>query len=94
MARRYQLVLEFEGDGTECFDRVIGFEDILRDALVSDEVDGHDMGQGIVNIFIHTNDPQRCFEEAMRALDGAEPVPSSSGYLRPNRAARGCDQPV
>ena len=80
MARDYQLVLEFEGDSLEGFDRVIGFEDLLVTALASDEVDGHDVGQGILNIYILTDDPRRCFSEAMRALDGAEPAPTAAAF--------------
>jgi hypothetical protein len=80
MARLYQLVLEFTGDRLEDFDRVIGFEDLLKDALANDDVDGHDVGQGIMNIFLRTDEPQRCFEEAMRALDGVEPGLAAAGY--------------
>jgi hypothetical protein len=80
MARDYQLVIEFEGDSLEDFDRVIGFEDVLIAALASDKVDGHDVGQGIMNIFIYTDDPRRCFSEAMRALDGAEPAPTAAAF--------------
>jgi hypothetical protein len=80
MARAYQLIFEFEGDDLECFDHVIGLEDLLRDALASDEVDGHDAGLGIVNIFVFTDQPERCFEEAMRVIDGAEPSLSAAAY--------------
>jgi hypothetical protein len=79
-ARAYQLVLEFAGESAEDFDRVIGFEDLLCETLASDEVDGHDVGQGIMNIFIFTNDPRRCFQEAMRVLDGADPGPIAAGF--------------
>ena len=82
MERAYQLVIEFEGDDLESFDRVIALEDSLSDALSRDLVDGHDAGQGIVNIFIHSDEPQRCFEEAMRVIDGAEPGPSAAAYRR------------
>ena len=80
MDHAYQLVLEFEGKTLHDFDRISEFEEILMDALPADVVDGHDAGQGIVNIFIHTDRPEQCFEEAMRALDGAEPGLSAAGY--------------
>ena len=82
MPHVYQLVIEFEGDDIESFDRVIALEDSLSDALSGDLVDGHDVGQGIVNLFIHTDEPLRCFEEAMRVIDGAEPGPSAAAYRR------------
>jgi hypothetical protein len=82
MARAYQLVIEFEGDDLANFDRVIALEETLSEALPRDLVDGHDVGQGIVNIFIHSDEPQRCFEEAMRVIDGAEPSPSAAAYRR------------
>lgn len=82
MAHAYQLVIEFEGDDLESFDRVIALEESLSETLSLGSVDGHDVGQGIVNIFIHSDEPQRCFEEAMRVIDGAEPGPSAAAYRR------------
>ena len=76
------MVIEFEGDDLKNFDRVIALEESLSEALSRDLVDGHDVGQGIVNIFIHSDEPQRCFEEAMRVIDGAEPGPSAAAYRR------------
>jgi hypothetical protein len=52
----------------------------LEETLKSGEVDGNDVGQGIVNIFILTREPQRCFEEAMSILGSKEPVPRAAGY--------------
>ena len=80
MDHGFQLVLEFEGNTLHDFDRISEFEQILMDALPADVVNGHDAGQGIVNIFIHTDLPEQCFETAIRALDGAEPGVSAAGY--------------
>lgn len=80
MSQSHQLVLEFEVESVGDFDRIVGYEDLLRDALGCDCVDGHDAGQGVMNIFILTDDPVRCFSEAMRVLDGAERGPVAAGY--------------
>ena len=83
-APKYQLVLEFQGDSPENFDRVIAIEEKLEKLLRNGEVDGHDVGQGIVNIFIITKHPERCFEETMRHIKGSEPKPSAAGYRNLN----------
>ena len=77
---KYQVVLEFHGDDPENFDRVMALETKLEEELESGEVDGNDVGQGIVNIFIITKEPKRCFEEAMRIIAGTEPAPRAAGY--------------
>lgn len=78
--REYQVVLEFRGDDPENFERVIALEEQLEEALTSGEVDGNDVGQGVVNIFILTKDPKRCFEETMRILGDSDPAPCAAGY--------------
>lgn len=52
----------------------------LEEELLSGEVDGHDVGGGIVNIFIDTREPKQCFEEAMRIINDMEPKPDAAGY--------------
>ncbi len=76
----YQVVLEFYGDDPDGFERVIALESKLEEKLESGEVDGNDVGQGVVNIFIITTEPERCFEEAMRIIAGDEPSPRAAGY--------------
>ena len=76
----YQVVIEFHGDEPENFDRVLALEAKLEQELKTGEVDGNDVGQGIVNIFIITKEPKPCFEEAMRIIAGAEPGPHAAGY--------------
>jgi hypothetical protein len=79
-SREYQLVLEFHGDDLENFDRVIALATQWEDELESGEVDGHDVGGGIVNIFIDTREPRQCFREAMRIISGLKPKPDAAGY--------------
>lgn len=79
-SHEYQVVLEFHGDDLQNFDRVIALESKLKEELLSGEVDGHDVGGGIVNIFIDTREPKRCFEEAMRIINDMEPKPDAAGY--------------
>jgi hypothetical protein len=74
------VVLEFHGDDPENFDRIMAIETRLEEELESGEVDGNDVGQGIVNIFITTKEPERCFEEAMRIIGGAALCPWAAGY--------------
>jgi hypothetical protein len=83
-ARNYQLVLEFQDDSPENFQRVIAIEGKLEGLLQNGEVDGNDVGQGIVNIFILTKNPERCFEEAMQHIKDSEPKPSAAGYRNLN----------
>jgi hypothetical protein len=80
MKREYQVVIEFHDDGPENFERVIALERKLEEELECGEVDGNDVGQGVVNIFIITMEPKRCFEEAMRIIAGDEPSPRAAGY--------------
>lgn len=79
-APEYQLVLEFHGDDTENFDRVMALAEKLEEELEHGIVDGNDVGGGVVNIFIDTGEPRRCFEEAMRIIGGLEPEPRAAGY--------------
>jgi hypothetical protein len=79
-AREYQVVLEFHGDDPQNFDRVMALEAKLEEEIESGEVDGNDVGQGIVNIFIITKEPTRCFEEAMGIIGGAGEPPRAAGY--------------
>jgi len=76
----YQVVIEFHGDDPENFHRVLALEAKLEQELKTGEVDGNDVGQGIVNIFIVTKAPKACFEEAMRIIAEAQPVPRAAGY--------------
>jgi hypothetical protein len=74
---KYQLVLQFEAQSLEDYDRLVAFENQLIDQLDTlANVDGHDFGQGEFNIFILTDDPQVTFEKASQFLK-TQNVPNS-----------------
>jgi hypothetical protein len=79
-SNKYRIVLAFEGDDLENYDRVVGLEKKLETELVSGEVDGHDVGGGRVNVFIDSRVPKDCFEEAMQIINDMEPKPNAAGY--------------
>ena len=76
----YQLVVEFADDSVEYFQRVTDMELLLHDKLQSGKVDGNDVGQGIVNIFVFTKQPKQCFEEMMGYFKPAQLEPSAVAY--------------
>ena len=76
----YQLVLEFHGDSPAEFEKVVAIQERLEGTLKNGEVDGNDVGKGIVNIFIVTKEPRRCFEEVMQHIGGDQPQPAAAGY--------------
>ena len=61
---KYQLVLQWPAESTDDYDRMIAIETQIEDHLPEEDgyVDGHDAGSGEVNIFVHTNSPQRTFD--------------------------------
>lgn len=59
---KYQLVIQFTEDIYEDIDAIAEMEDKLAESLVDAEVDGHDIGSGEINIFIHTNRPIDTFK--------------------------------
>lgn len=82
MTNDYRLVLEFAGDDMENYDRVITLETKLEAELVTGEVDGHDVGGGVVNIFIDTGNPIECFKEAMQIMNDMKQTPDAAGYRK------------
>jgi hypothetical protein len=65
----YQLVLQWPASQFATYDRMIEIEEILTAALTAERIDGHDIGAGEFNIFIHTNDPRRSFDLSKSLLD-------------------------
>jgi hypothetical protein len=55
----YQLVLRLQAASMADYDAVVALEDLLTDGLGDDEVDGHDFGGGMMNLFIWTPNPSR-----------------------------------
>ena len=79
-SNKYRIVLAFYGDDLDNYDHVVALETKLEAELLSGEVDGHDVGESVVNIFIDSREPTRCFEEAMRIINDMEPKPNAAGY--------------
>ena len=64
---QYQLVLQFPLAEDFDFDAIIMFETKLTFELGSGhDVDGHNIGSGEMNIFIHTNNPEEAFEKIIK----------------------------
>ena len=69
----YQLVVQFAGDDISDFDEMIELEGRLDYGLGDMHlVDGHDVGLGEVNIFVHTNDPVLACEEIIGLLEDGQ----------------------
>ena len=66
---KYQLVIQFPEEQFEDIYDIADMEDRLSSFLVDAEVDGHDIGSGEINIFIHTNNPVNNFEIVKNILD-------------------------
>jgi len=70
-----QLVIQFPltDSSADDFDRLLIIENelelILRD---KHQVDGHDLGSGEMNMFIHTNDPSEAFVLVKNTLSEKE----------------------
>jgi len=66
---KYQLVLQWPSSLMKDLDQVIEVEAFLE-TIVADEgdVDGHDIGSGEVNIFVHTDTPESLFARLAPAL--------------------------
>jgi hypothetical protein len=66
---RYQLVLQFPVDSLADYDSLVALEDELIVVLRgSAKVDGHDTGSGETNVFIHTSDPIKTFQQVIPIL--------------------------
>jgi hypothetical protein len=66
---KYQLVIQFDATDDEAdHDKLLELEEsVIANIGKLGEVDGHDIGSGECNIFVHTNDAQKAFE-AIREL--------------------------
>ena len=81
----WQVVLEFAGDSPEQFEKVIALQEEMEESLVSGEVDGNDVGGGVVNIFIFTRSPNQCFSEALTFVEKHGLRPSAAGMRDPEK---------
>ncbi|HEV8670624.1 MAG TPA: hypothetical protein VGS01_07800 [Candidatus Limnocylindria bacterium] len=80
----YQLVFQLRGSSESDFEEMVGLEEELTSAIGDlGEVDGHDVGQDEMNIFVHTPSPIRLFE-AVRSLPAvARAMPRLRVAFRP-----------
>jgi len=83
----YQLVLQFKANAIPDFDALVALEDKLQ-AIVAPlaEVDGHDIGSGEINIFVHTTDPFATFDRVKPLLSDASLLHQVRGAYRALRA--------
>ena len=66
---KYQLVLQFPSSSISDYDRLLSIEEMVRSGLGDlGLVDGHDIGSGEMNVFIHTNEPRLAFDTAIGLL--------------------------
>lgn len=70
-ATAHQLVLQWPAS-VMTYDDVVAVEEFLSENLDHGDIDGHDAGQGEVNIFIHTDNPQRTFVAVKELLGDRE----------------------
>ncbi len=66
---QYQLVIQFPELFFDDLDEIAELEDRLDASLLDAECDGHDIGSGEVNIFIHTNKPMETYEILKHILE-------------------------
>ena len=69
---KYQLVVQCPEGLYEDIDAIAEMEDRLDESLVDAEVDGHDIGSGEINIFIHTNNPVNTLKAVEQLLDAEQ----------------------
>jgi hypothetical protein len=62
----HQLVLQFQGDDDDTLDKVIALEDRLIEVLdgsTSVEVDGHEPGEGVINLVLLAKNAAKVWEK-------------------------------
>ena len=79
-AGSYWLIFEFKGDDSGEFERVLELAEKFEEKITCGTVDGNDVGQGVVNLFIITTEPRRYFEEAMALIAPAKLPLTAAGY--------------
>jgi hypothetical protein len=82
---RYQLVLQFAADTLTDYDALVALENQLIGSLGHDAVDGHDMGSGEANVFIHTTDPQDTFRRLVPVLERGGHIFACDSRVPPHR---------
>jgi hypothetical protein len=85
MKFRYQqeLVLQLPASSIKDYDALIELEDsIIAGIGTLGEVDGHDMGVGEMNIFVHTDHPTLAFETIKSLLGTKDFMPELRAAYR------------
>jgi len=84
---KYQLVIQFPLTGSvEDFERLIALENELGVVLRGEhKIDGHDLGEEEMNIFIHTDTPKEAFTLAKNVLTEKELKTVTVAYREFNR---------
>jgi hypothetical protein len=60
---KYRLVLQWPAVSEADYDRLVCLEELIEGGLGDiGIVDGHDIGSGEMNIFVHTDNPKAAFE--------------------------------
>jgi hypothetical protein len=85
---RYQLVLQFAADTLADYDSLVVMESHLIGVLGDGAVDGHDLGSGEANIFIHTTDPQETFRQFVPLLERTGHLSRVTAAYRPTDGDR------
>ena len=76
MTMKYQLVLQLPAASIKDYDDMIELEETIAKRIGElGEVDGHDMGSGETNIFIHTNSPNAVFDRIKAHLGTKDFLP-------------------
>ncbi len=80
---KYHLTLQFRGDSLDDYDAMIALEGALTEELGdSADVDGHDVGSGETNIFIHTSDPSATFQRVRSVLERTQRLQAVTAAYR------------
>jgi len=83
MERQYQLVLQFPASSIQSHDAMVELENCIIAGLENlGEVDGHDMGDGEVNIFVLTDNPALAFEKIKLLIGTKDFMPELKAAFR------------
>ncbi|MBA2124657.1 hypothetical protein DLM45_00230 [Hyphomicrobium methylovorum] len=70
----HQLVLQFQGDDDDTIEKVIELEDKLIETFersTAVEVDGHEPGNGVINLILRTKNAERVWEKIEPIVESA-----------------------
>jgi hypothetical protein len=80
---KQELVLQFPASSVKDYDALIELEDsIIAGIGTLGEVDGHDMGLGVMNIFVRTDHPTLAFQQMQSLLVTKDFMPDVKAAYR------------